>query len=133
MGATVLHTETDNLQALEIQSLMAQANEARTDYENAAREYRGLAHRESELEAQRSGQKHAAILRLMARQNDLTGRQHSASSAEATVELDHDYAAHLAFQREVVAEKNHAHTRMASAKLRCDTAVAVIRAIAGLI
>lgn len=62
--------------------------------------------REMELEAGRALAKAAAIRRIMdGEPNALTSKPHSASSAEAIVEADPQYAAYLAEQRDAVIAK----------------------------
>lgn len=56
--------------------------------------------RELRLEDMRPAHKMDAILRIMQGTNPLTGKAHSASSAEAVVETDAEYAAYRAAQRE---------------------------------
>lgn len=56
--------------------------------------------RELRLEDERPAHKMAAIARLMQGTNPLTGKAHSASSAEAVVETDAAYAAYRTAQRE---------------------------------
>lgn len=118
----------ENMQALEIQALMAQANEARCDYDVAAKQYRDLAHRESELEAQRPLLLADLKARLMSENTGL-----AATNAEKQAHTALEYFGHLALQRDTVRQKDDAHARMVSAKLRCHTAIAVIKAMAGLI
>ena len=74
--------------------------------------------REMELEAGRALEKASAIRRLMdGEPNALTGRPHSASSAEAIVEADAQYAAYLAHQRDAVIAKITAQAAYDSAVL----------------
>jgi hypothetical protein len=76
---------------------------------------------EMTLEDTRAHVKFAAIERIMkSGDNPLTGKPHSASSAEAVVNLDEEYAAHLTQQRDAVARKIRA-------KAQYDAAVAAAR------
>lgn len=60
---------------------------------------------ETSLEDNRHVAKLDAMLRVMQTStNALTGKPHSASSAEAVVEMDHEYAAYRANQRDAVRE-----------------------------
>lgn len=106
-----------------------------TLFEQASREYAALSLREQELEAQRPVLKQLAVARLMDTENPLAsvaGKKHSASSAEAVVETESDYSAHLVKQRSVVFEKNQAYTRAQSAKFRASLALALLKAEAGV-
>lgn len=60
---------------------------------------------ELEMEARKAGEKSDAIRRLIGSENVETGKPHSASSAEKIVETDREYAAFLAAQRSIVANK----------------------------
>jgi hypothetical protein len=113
---------------------ITESRKALAEYERAASIYAGLAFVESKLEAERHGVKLEAVKRLMEQINPLgqAGKLHSASSAESVVETDEEYAAHLKLQRETVRDKNGAHTRMESARMRVQIALAAVRAIGGL-
>jgi hypothetical protein len=107
------------------------------EYEEAGKDYARLSARELELENDRPIVKRQAILRLMGSENPLTTtadkpKLHSASSAEAIVESDPEYMAHLGAQRTVVFEKNMAYTRMTSARLRTELAIGALKAQAGV-
>lgn len=67
----------------------------------------------------RALEKRAAILRLMSSDNPLTGKPHSASSAEAIVESDAEYAAYLAESTEATLLRMHSETtvRIAGARV----------------
>ena len=81
---------------------------------------------EMTLEDLRANQKFAAIERIMkSGDNPLTGKPHSASSAEAIVNLDPEYSAYLAQLRDSVARKIRA-------KAQYDAAVAAARLQAGV-
>lgn len=73
--------------------------------------------REMELEMQRALVKLDAIRRLVGTPNDLNGKPHSASSAEAAVETDHEYMQHRAEQREAVIHTLMCAARYESAKV----------------
>lgn len=105
----------------------AQAEQAIRDYEVAADRWVQAAQQEMAMEAGRPAVKREAIARIMAGTNALTNKPHSASSAEAVVEMDQDYAAYLRRQREVVAEKNGHYTDMTAAKLRAELNIALVR------
>ena len=78
---------------------------------------RATAH-EMALEAGRAAEKAAAIRRIIdGGPNGLTQKPHSASSAEAIVETDEQYAAYLAQQRDAVIAKIQAQARYDSAVL----------------
>lgn len=91
---------------------------ALAEYEARCIEYASLRAEESRLEDERHGVKQQALLRIMATENSLTGKPHSASSAESVVQLDPTYAAYLARQREVVLQKNIEHGKTESARIR---------------
>jgi hypothetical protein len=89
--------------------------------------------REAQLEADRCGVKQEAIRRIMASgDNPLTGRPHSASSAEAIVERDHEYYAHLGRQREAVYCRMNARTAWEAARLTAELAIALVRSREGV-
>jgi hypothetical protein len=107
------------------------------EYESAGADHARLSARELELENDRPILKRQAILRLMGQENALTStadkpKLHSASSAEAIVEADPEYMAHLGAQRTVVFEKNMAYTRLTSARLRAELAIGALKAQAGV-
>lgn len=82
---------------------------------------------EMTLEDMRAGVKIDAIERIMkSGDNPLTGKPHSASSAEAVVSQDAAYAAHLTQLRDAVARKIRAKAQydaaVAAARLQADTA-----------
>lgn len=95
--------------------------------EAAGRRYAEAVDRELALEVARVTIKREAIGRIMRDSNPLTGKPHSASSADAVVEMDADYAAHLQAIRAAVMEKNLALTGLTTAKLRADLALATLR------
>lgn len=68
----------------------------------AARQLAEAREREMQVEHERPIKKMAAIARLMQFPNELTGKAHSYSSAEAVVESDTEYAAYLATCRMAV-------------------------------
>lgn len=71
---------------------------------------------EMTLEDMRANIKFAAIDRIMkSGDNPLTGKPHSASSAEAIVNLDPEYAAYLTQIRDAVARKIRAKAQYESA------------------
>lgn len=78
---------------------------------------------EMRLEDERTGQKMDAIKRLMAYDNPLNGKPHSASSAESQVETDSEYMAFRAKQREAVMVKIRAKAQYEVAKLRATAVV----------
>lgn len=99
---------------------------------DCGRLYAELCGQEMEVEANRPEHKLAAIRRIMATENTLTGKPHSASSAEAIVETDPEYRAYLKAQSEVVVQKNHAYNLAIGARLRAQLAIARFKAEAGL-
>jgi hypothetical protein len=79
--------------------------------------------REMDLDTQRHIVKVGAIRRIMQSPNDLTGKPHSVSSAEAIVELDAEFAAHRKAQSEAVLSVEAAYGAAVAAKLRAQRAV----------
>jgi hypothetical protein len=82
---------------------------------------------EMALEDNRHNVKMAAITRIMqSGDNALTGKPHSFSSAEAAVNTDSEYAAHLARQRDAVGARIRARAQydaaLATARLAQETA-----------
>lgn len=65
---------------------------------------------EMRIEDERPAAKHAAILRIMQTPNELTGKPHSASSAEQQVEMDPGYRDYLAQRRQAVVNTITART-----------------------
>lgn len=115
-------------QQQEMDHFMALANEARRDYEDAAREYRGLVDREGELEAERPVILAGIKAELMALNSGL-----AATNAEKQAHIEDRYLLHLSVQRGTVRQKDDARTRMVSAVLRCKTSIAALKNVAGLI
>lgn len=102
-------------------------------YSDAAMDHALKAKQESDLEADRTAVKSAAIRRIMAGPNERNPEKpHSVSSAEAVVESDPEYRAYLATQSETVFSKNMAWAAMESFKMRVMLALAVIDATVGV-
>ena len=80
---------------------------------------------EMQIEDERPLAKLEAITRLMALPNALTGKPHSASSAEAIVETDAAYAAYLSAKRDAVVAK-------ITAKVALDVVQLQVRAMIAL-
>jgi hypothetical protein len=95
----------------------AQAADAILEVERAGAELARLTVEEARLEHERHTVKLAAILRLMEQENPTTKKLHSATSAADYVVTDARYAAYLAHQREVTAERIVARTRLTAANL----------------
>lgn len=90
---------------------------------DAADRYADALNYVAQLEDERAKVKEAAILRLMQQPNPLTStpekpKLHSASSAEAVVEQDAEYAAHRAKQRAAEVDKWAALAGFDAARLR---------------
>jgi hypothetical protein len=113
---------------LNFELLIAQANEARRDYEDAAKEYRDLRECEERLEAMRPV-KAEQIKKLMMDESPSL----AATPAEKLSRCHPEYLAYLAEQRETVRRKDDARTRMESAKMRVNLAIAAIKAGIGVI
>lgn len=86
--------------------------------------------RVQELEDERAIVKSQAVRRLMLTNNEDTGKQHSASSAEKIVEVDGEYAAHRKLQRDAEVEKQRAYAQYEAAKLRAKLAVVLVEVAA---
>jgi hypothetical protein len=99
------------------------ANGRIASIEDAAREMAIAQDRVTRFEDERAPLKAAAIKRLMSQTNDLTGKLHSASSAEAVVELDADYAAYRAMQRDAEVERHRTVAAYEIAKITARLAV----------
>jgi hypothetical protein len=85
-----------------------------------------LAHaieRVMQLEDGRSLVKAEAIRRMVGTENPLNGKPHSASSAEAIVESDAEYASYRKQQRDAEVEKHRAYAAYEAAKLGARLAV----------
>jgi hypothetical protein len=67
-------------------------------------------------------EKVAAIRRIMANENPLTSKPHSASSAEAVAEMDDTYRAFLAGASERTLRRMETETRYLIARYRCEAA-----------
>ena len=93
--------------------------------EEAGRRLAAATHREQTLEDGRAAEKAAAIGRLMQGTNGLTGKPHSASSAEAVVETDADYAGYRRAQADAVQERIFARTAYDAAHLNAQLAIAL--------
>ena len=84
----------------------------------------GLAHaQEQRLADLKPLVKREAILRLMQTTNELTGKQHSASSAEAVVELDPEFMTHRQAQSDSVISRFVADGHYWAARLRAERAI----------
>lgn len=102
---------------------------ALNEYVGRRAEFAREVQKEMQHEAGRAEVKAQAIRRLMdGDANPLTGKPHSASSAEAIVETDPEYAAYLAAGREIVRRKMWAQT---DAEVALETA-RMIRTLAGV-
>jgi len=99
------------------------ANGRIASIEDAAREMAIAQDRATRLEDERAPLKAAAIKRLMSQTNDLTGKLHSASSAEAVVELDAEYADYRGMQRDAEVERHRTIAAYEIAKLTARLAV----------
>jgi hypothetical protein len=90
---------------------------------NAAADLMEAVTHEAQLEDQRAMKKFDAIRRLMQTTNELTGKPHSASSAEAIVESDPEYAKHREWQRLATANTIRARAVLKAAEFRAELAV----------
>lgn len=91
--------------------------------EDAAREMAIAQERVTRFEDERAPKKAEAIKRLMQQTNDLTGKLHSASSAEAVVELDAEYAEYRNMQREAEIDRHRTIAAYEAAKLTARLAI----------
>lgn len=113
------------------------ADDCITTYCGCSGEYAGLCGKEMRLEAYRPQLLATIRARIMGdpshpNQNPVTGKGHSATSAEEAARIDPEYLAHLAYQSEVVILKNTAHGLAQAAWLRASLAIARFKAGAGL-
>jgi hypothetical protein len=120
--------ESDTTRQDQVEHWIREAMAARLQYEAEGRSYAALCQRESELVVQRLFVKEESKRRMMETEPSL-----SATRADDKVRTEPRYVSHLEIQRDVVREKDDACTRMHSARLRAETAIAAIKAIAGLI
>lgn len=116
----------------EYETACEQATQAIDGYVEAGQRYAELCGREMDLEADRPGKKLDAIRRLLATTNELTGKPHSATSADLAAATDMQYRAHLAMQSEVVVEKNNAKVTAEAERLMAELAIARVRISGGL-
>ena len=113
---------------MELDHFIALANEARRDMEDAAKEYRTYAEEEGRLEAERPVKLEELKQLLMTESPSL-----AATNAERLARCHPEYLQYQAEQRNVVRIKDDYRTRMDSAKLRAKTAIAALKALAGLV
>lgn len=93
-------------------------DDAFTAFEAAADAYAEARETEQRFEDERPLVKHDAMLRLIALENPLTKKPHSASSAEAAVEQDAEYSGYLAQRRAAVRNRIRLETLRDVAKMR---------------
>lgn len=93
------------------EGVLERHTDALTEYRQARAELVRMVEAELDDDARRPAAKQQAIQRIMQGTNPLTGKPHSASSAEAIVETDAEYAAWLANHRAIIVAKMHAQTR----------------------
>lgn len=110
---------------------MASFSELLVVYSDAAQRYRECVSMEMLLEDTRPLVKYEAVSRIMGTPNTLTGKPHSASSAEAIVETDAEYWALLTKKRETVAHKLGAHAALEVARYCVQEALYVLAALRG--
>jgi hypothetical protein len=104
--------------------LAARAAAAVQQSEKAGIAYAKLCAQEMDLEAGRAAVKRDALRRIMAGDNDLTKRPHSASSAEDIVSTDPVYREYLKTMSETVLEKNIAFAHAQASRLMAELAIA---------
>lgn len=108
------------------EQVQAAIDAARTDALTHAAAEAANRYREMELEAERPTRKHEAILRIMQEPNAVNGKPHSYSSAEAISEMDPEYAALLAVQRDVIRAGILTRAKHWDARTRAATGVAIL-------
>lgn len=102
------------------------ADQAIVEVMDRATEYASARDAELELEDERAGEKQSAIRRVMeSGDNPLTGKAHSASSAEAVVETDASYADYKRKQRDATVRTIMTRARYEAAKYRAQLLVSV--------
>ncbi len=95
-------------------------------FEAEAERYALAVGAEMDCEGEKPEAKLNAIRRLMQHPNELTGKPHSASSAEAIAETDPEYGAFLRRRRDAVIAKLRAQGRLEAARLRVQLALALV-------
>ena len=115
-------------QHMEMENFIAQANEARRQFEDAAKDYRSFHYEEMKLEAERPVVLEEIKVRVSKARPAL-----AATNVEKEAKVDPAYLYHLTLQRDTVRIKDDHWTRMESARLRCLTAIAALKATGGLI
>lgn len=98
------------------------------EIERAATETAAAHDRVTLLEDARAQLKAEAIQRLMQTTNPLTNKPHSASSAEAVVETDAEYASHRKLQRSAEVDRWLTLGKYESAKLTARLDVTLVEA-----
>lgn len=107
--------------------LAAQAHRAIAEALVLGEQEAALTAREMELEYLRSVRKIDAIRRIMdSGPNPASGKPHSFSSAEAIVETDAEYAAHLGVQRDVAQKRIIMRARAWAARQGAALATALV-------
>ena len=106
---------------------ITQAHEAIEYLEAAGKDYEAALIRENNLETERTEWRALAVQSLLGTDNPLTGKPHSASSAEAAVGASADYLAKGAAITEVVARRHLVGTLITGYRLRGELAIAVVR------
>lgn len=99
------------------------SDRAITAYADAGQAWLRAWRQEAELSDQSGQEKMLAVSRLIGNDNPLTGKPHSASSAEAVVVTDAGYAAYLQQRRSATLERMAAETAMRAAYLRALYAI----------
>lgn len=118
---------------MQIEELAAQAEQRIRDYEVARHGFANTLRSEQQMEAERAEQKSAAIGRIMATDNPLTSKAHSATSAESIASTDEAYAAFLLNVRNLVHSKLRLETGYHAAYLRAQLSIAVLKVTAGVV
>lgn len=105
---------------------MDRSTEYAKDIEDAADALADAVAVEMKLEDDRPIVKQRAVLRIVGTENPLTGKPHSASSAEAVVETDAEYYDYRATQRQAVIAKIRAAGAYEAAKAIARLAAAEV-------
>ncbi len=115
-----------------IEELAHDAEQAISAYERARHSYADAVRVEQQMEADRVVVKHSVIGRIMQTTNELTGKPHSATSAESAAPLDEEYRSFLLNARNVVHAKLRAETAFRSADLQAQLAICLSKTAMGV-
>jgi hypothetical protein len=102
------------------------AREAIARVRRAGAEYAHAIGQEAALVREKPGRKLDAVLRIMQGENRLTSKPHSATSAEAVVELDAEYREFCRQLTAATCQRELARTDVIAARLEAQLALALV-------